>query len=96
MNLSIVLAVWIIVFSVILFVLMGTDKAKARGGRWRISEKSLFILALLGGACGGWLGMLVFRHKTRHWYFAVGFPVFAMLQVALLIFLRARGIGNIF
>ena len=93
MKLSIVLAVWILVFSVLLFVLMGADKAKARSGRWRISEKTLFILALLGGACGGWLGMLVFRHKTRHWYFAYGFPVLDMLQVALIVFLRARGIG---
>ncbi len=93
MKLSIVLAVWIIVLGVLLFVLMGADKAKARSGRWRISEKTLFILALLGGACGGWLGMLVFRHKTRHWYFALGFPVLAMLQVALIVFLRARGIG---
>ena len=93
MKLSIVLAVWILVFSVLLFVLMGADKAKARSGRWRISEKTLFILALLGGACGGWLGMLVFRHKTRHWYFAYCFPVLAMLQIALIVFLRARGIG---
>ena len=93
MKLSIVLAVWIIVLGVFLFVLMGADKAKARSGRWRISEKTLFILALLGGACGGWLGMLVFRHKTRHWYFSIGFPVLAMLQVALIVFLRARGIG---
>ena len=93
MKLSLVLAAWILVFSVLLFVLMGIDKFKARAGRWRIAEKTLFLLALLGGACGGWLGMLVFRHKTRHWYFAFGFPALAMLQVALCIFLRARGIG---
>ena len=93
MKLSIVLAAWILVLSALLFVLMGVDKRKARGNRWRIAEKTLFLLALLGGACGGWLGMLVFRHKTKHWYFAVGFPALAMLQVALLVFLRAKGIG---
>lgn len=88
MELSLVLAVWICVFSLLLFVLMGIDKYKAQNGRWRIAEKTLFFTALLGGACGGWLGMLLFRHKTRHWYFAIGFPLLAMLQVALCIFLR--------
>ncbi len=64
------------------FALMGMDKRRARKGAWRISEKALFLPALLGGALGGTLGMRVFRHKTRHWYFLFGFPLLLLLQLA--------------
>ena len=66
--------VWLAAFSVIAFALMGIDKAKARRGSRRIPEKTLFLFTLLGGGIGGTLGMHVFHHKTRHWYFAVFFP----------------------
>ena len=69
------------------FVLMGMDKRRARRGEWRISEKALFLPAVLGGALGGVLGMKVFRHKTRHWYFRFGFPLLALLQAALILWL---------
>ena len=71
------------VMSVFLFTMMGLDKAKARRGAWRISEKALFVFALLGGAPGGTAGMLLFRHKTRHWTFRLGFPLLAAAQLAL-------------
>ncbi len=71
------------VMSAFLFVLMGLDKTKARRGRWRISEKTLFVFALLGGALGGTAGMLLFRHKTRHWTFRLLFPLLAAAQLAL-------------
>lgn len=73
--------------SLALFVLMGVDKRRARRERWRVPEKTLFLLALLGGACGGWLGMRVFHHKTRHWYFAWGFSLLALAQLALCLYL---------
>lgn len=63
---------------------MGMDKRKAKQGKWRISEKTLFLVALLGGALGSTIGMHVFHHKTRHWYFKFGFPMLAMLQIVLL------------
>ena len=69
------------------FILMGADKSRARRGRWRISEKALFLPALLGGALGGVLGMRAFRHKTRHWYFRFGFPALLLLQAAGLVWL---------
>lgn len=53
------------------FLLMGLDKRRARRGAWRISEKALFLLAVLGGSLGAIAGMRTFRHKTRHWYFRV-------------------------
>ena len=65
------------------FCLMGVDKSLARQKARRISERGLFLPALLGGAAGGTLGMFLFRHKTRHWYFRYGFPVLAAVQLAL-------------
>ena len=78
------------VMSVFLFMMMGLDKAKARRGAWRISEKALFVFALLGGAPGGTAGMFLFRHKTRHWTFRLGFPLLAAAQLALLAWLCLR------
>ena len=80
--------VWAAALCVILFFMMGIDKRKARNGRYRISEKSLFVMALLGGALGGWLGMRVFRHKTRHWYFRLFFPLITLVWAAALIYLK--------
>lgn len=64
------------------FAAMGLDKWKARHDRWRIRERTLFLLAILGGSPGAILGMLLFRHKTRHWYFRYGLPAILLLQLA--------------
>ena len=72
------------------FFLMGVDKRRAVGKKWRISEKTLFLPAVLGGALGGLLGMRFFHHKTRHWYFRIGLPVMFLLQAALAVYLAAR------
>ena len=82
-----VLAVWIAAWSLFLFCSMGADKRRARRGLWRIPEKCLFVLALLGGAPGGLLGMAVFRHKTKHWSFLLGFWALTLLQLAALAWL---------
>ena len=71
----------------IAFFLMGLDKWKAGRDAWRVSEARLFLFPLLGGALGGTLGMLLFHHKTRHWYFALGFPLLAIVQLLALIYL---------
>ena len=57
------------VISAVTFILYGADKGRAKRGAWRISEKVLLGFSFFGGAPGGLLGMLAFRHKTRHWYF---------------------------
>ena len=72
--------------SFVLFAMMGIDKALAKRGAWRVPEKTLFLLALLGGALGGIIGMYFFRHKTRHWYFVYGIPAILLLQIALVMF----------
>ncbi len=75
------------VMSVILFIMMGSDKARAKSGARRIPERRLFGFAIFGGGVGGWLGMRVFHHKTRHWYFKFGFPALALIQLAALAYL---------
>ncbi len=55
--------------NVITALLYGADKAKARRGAWRIPERVLLGCGICGGALGALLGMRLFRHKTRHWYF---------------------------
>jgi uncharacterized membrane protein YsdA (DUF1294 family) len=62
---------------------MGVDKWKARRGAWRIKESTLLLVAALGGSPGALLGMHLFRHKTKHWYFRYGLPALLMLQAAL-------------
>ncbi len=71
------------------FILYGADKSKARRGAWRIPEKVLLSLSFFGGAAGGLLGMVLFRHKTRHWYFwAVNFVGLAWQLAALFLLLH--------
>ena len=70
------------VITIVAFALMGIDKHKAKKGAYRISEVSLFITALLGGSIGSVAGMLVFHHKTQHWYFQAFMPLIGFLQMA--------------
>ena len=76
--------------NVVTFTVYGIDKRKARRGAWRIPEKTLFLLPLLGGSVGALLGMKVFRHKTKHWYFVWGIPIILLAQLALTVWLRLR------
>ncbi len=76
--------IYVLVMSVILFSAMGIDKRRARRQKRRIRERTLFILAFLGGAIGGVIGMRCFHHKTLHGAFRFGFPVLMVVQVAIL------------
>jgi len=74
----------IAIMNIAAFVLMGHDKKMARQGKWRVPEKGLFLMTACFGGLGGMLGMKVFHHKTRHWYFKVFFPVLLVVQIVLL------------
>ncbi len=64
------------------FAAYGSDKYRSMHGQWRIRERTLLLLALLGGSAGAWLGMQVFRHKTQHLKFKYGVPVIFLIQLA--------------
>ena len=83
---SIILVVMavLIVMNVVSFALMGIDKRRAQRGAWRISEKALFMTTACFGGLGGVLGMKLFRHKTKHWYFRVFFPAMLAAQIVIL------------
>ena len=76
--------IYLILINMAGFLAMGEDKRRAVRHLWRIPERTLFALALIGGSIGTWAGMYVFRHKTRHWYFVVGMPVILFFQLLLL------------
>ena len=81
---------YLAVMSLIAFAAFGLDKFKAKTNRWRIPERTLFLLAILGGGVGAFLGMKVFRHKTRHSQFVFGIPAIMILQLALAGFLWTK------
>lgn len=69
------------------FILYGIDKYKAKNGRWRISEATLQLMAVIGGSIGAWAGMRLWHHKTMHKKFKYGIPIIIILQVALAVYL---------
>ena len=86
----IVICLFLLVMNLLAFALMGIDKMKAKRGSWRVPEKTLFLVTALFGGLGGTLGMHFFRHKTKHWYFKLGFPALLVIQIVLLALLLPK------
>ena len=84
-TIIIVAVTCVVAMNILAFVLMGHDKRCARKGKWRVSEKTLFLVTACFGGLGGVLGMRVFHHKTQHWYFRVFFPVLLVVQIVALV-----------
>jgi len=95
---DVVLAIAVYISSVNLLglILMGIDKYKAKKRTFRIPEATLFTVAIFGGSLGTTLGMFLFRHKTRHWYFLYGMPLIMMIQAAIIYFLYHSPIEFLF
>ena len=87
------LLIYLLLINLTGFFAMFLDKQKAKKGKWRISEKTLFLFAFLGGSLGTTLGMHTFRHKTKHWYFKFGMPLILILQIAGAFYLLFRIYG---
>lgn len=68
-------------------MVMWLDKRKAVRHKWRIPEKTLFLISIAGGSIGTWSGMYIFRHKTKHWYFVIGMPLILILQIAAFVYI---------
>lgn len=78
--------IYFIIINLIGFLAMYIDKRKAKKGKWRIPEKTLFIITALGGGIGTIAGMYVFRHKTQKIAFVIGFPAITILEIIAIIY----------
>ena len=78
---------YLLAVNIATFFLYGIDKYKARKGRWRISEATLLMMAVIGGSIGAWSGMRLWHHKTMHKKFRYGIPMIIIVQVALAVYL---------
>jgi len=78
-----VLLIYLAVVNIVAFFVMGVDKRKAHKHKWRISERSIFILGIFGGGLGVLLGMNFFHHKTKHLKFTIGIPLVLLLNIVM-------------
>ena len=81
------IVIYIFAVNLIAFLAMYIDKKKAKWGKWRIKESTLFTLVLLGGGIGGIAGMYIFRHKTKKTRFVIGFPMILIVEIISIIIL---------
>ena len=78
--------IYLVIINIIGFFIMWLDKRKAKKGRWRIPEKTLFIITALGGGIGTIAGMYTFRHKTQKLQFVIGLPIITILEIIAIIY----------
>ena len=83
--------VYLIILSVITLIAYFIDKIKAKAKAWRLQEKTLLALSLLGGAYGGLIGVFTLRHKTKHWYFPFVNFIGAIIHTVGIIILYTLG-----
>lgn len=81
---------YLLAINVIGFLSMGVDKFKAKNKLWRTKEKTLFVIALMGGSIGSIIGMYTFRHKTKHNTFVYGMPIILGIQIGIVIYLALQ------
>ena len=79
---------YLLMINIIGFFMMWSDKRKAKKGKWRIPEQTLFIITALGGGIGTIVGMYTFRHKTKKLKFTIGLPTLVILEIILVIYLK--------
>ena len=82
MNLINYIIYALLAWNLIVFIMYGADKSKAKKRKRRISEKTLLWTAFFMGSIGAFFGMILFRHKTKHWKFKILLPLFVMLHIA--------------
>ncbi|WP_144510959.1 DUF1294 domain-containing protein [Bacillus sp. FJAT-22090] len=82
-----IIPIFILLMSITSFIVMGYDKSQAKKHKQRVSERTLWTLAIFGGGIGAYLGMQMFRHKTKHTNFRVGFLMLLIVYVFILFWL---------
>ena len=88
MTLHSCLVCYLLAINAVTFIVYGIDKYKAKKAKWRISEATPLLLAVLGGSVGAWVGMKVWHHKTMHKKFKYGIPAILLIQIALMAYLH--------
>ena len=78
---------YLVIINIIAFIAYGIDKLKAKKGKWRITEATLLLLAIIGGSIGAWCGVKVWHHKTLHKKFRYGIPLIIAIQIAMIWYL---------
>ena len=81
---------YLLAVNIATFFLYGIDKYKAKKGKWRISEATLLLMAVIGGSIGAWGGMRLWHHKTMHKKFKYGIPIIIILQVTIAVYLQTN------
>jgi hypothetical protein len=76
-----------LIVNLLSYFLVGYDKYKAKRKGWRVAEKNLFAMALIGGAIGIFWGIRIFRHKTKHASFLYGIPFLVLVNLLIYIYL---------
>ncbi|MUK86897.1 DUF1294 domain-containing protein [Ornithinibacillus sp. L9] len=79
---------YILAVNLIGFLFMGVDKRKAKNNQYRLPERTLWGIAILGGAIGSLVGMKVFRHKTKHRSFVIGMPLLIVVHLVLIVYIN--------
>lgn len=82
-----VLSIYLLIINAVTFFVYLLDKSNAKKKLYRVSEKNLILLALVGGSVGALLAMYTLRHKTKHLFFTISVPLILFLQAAALWFL---------
>ncbi len=80
--------IYLFIINLVGFYMMWSDKRKAKWGKWRIPEQTLFIVTALGGGIGTIAGMYKFHHKTKKLKFTIGLPTILILEIILVIYLK--------
>lgn len=81
--------VYLVIINIAGIIVCGIDKKKAKRHQWRIPERNIFMIAILGGSVGVLLGMYGFRHKTKHRQFTIGIPFILLCQIFIYLVVKA-------
>lgn len=91
LDIKTVLAAYFIIVNIVGFIMSAVDKSAAKRHKWRVPEKNLFAVSLLGGAVGTLMSMLISRHKTKHKRFMIGIPLIIFVQLSVYIYIIFTG-----
>jgi uncharacterized membrane protein YsdA (DUF1294 family) len=94
-NMLTIIMFYLVAANAIGYAMMWYDKRCAQLGQWRIKERTLLTIALIGGSLGSTIGMYQFRHKTKHPSFTIGIPFMIALQITIIIIVKMKLQGEI-